>query len=105
MSSRSVEFRIDEAKVEFWVRVLRDMASSPQVSSLEVAKLAGRLSFGCWAVWGPGARARLAPFFRPSRFALGRLSAAARADLLWWVSFLSSHPLLSASFHPNYKVL
>ena len=26
------------------------------------------------------------------------MTAAARADLLWWVSFLSSHPLLCASF-------
>ena len=94
----SLQFEVDSAKVTFWLRLLRDMAEAPRVSAVDLARLAGRLSFGCWAVWGPGARARLAPFFKPSRFVLGRLSAAARADLLWWASFLSSDPLLSSSF-------
>ena len=95
-SERSVVFEVARSKLDFWLQLLRDLLEAGEASSLDIAKISGRLSFGCWAVWGPGARSRLAPFNRPFGASRGRLSAALAEAASWWVAFLASVDWLAA---------
>ena len=94
--SRAIVFQVEPSKLAFWRDLLSDLLQAGSSTDLDLSKVTGRLSFGCWAVWGPGARSRLAPFFRPARLSRGRLSPALLQAVRWWVSFLASSPSLSA---------
>ena len=79
---------VDSGKVTFWLSELDTLVASGRVDSQEARRLAGRLSFGCSAVWGRLPRGRLSRLFQAahgSKVDPTRL----RADLRWWLSFLA----------------
>ena len=97
----SLTFRVDAAKAAFWREELLLFATHPALKLL--LKLVGRLAFGCQAVWGPRAAARLAPLFRAlsdgAPYAGGSLAANALAAAVgWWRSFLDAAALTSAVY-------
>ena len=52
-------------------------------------KLAGRLSFASWAIWGQISRCRLVGIFQQIREWSSCLNPHAREDLQWWFSMIS----------------
>ena len=86
--SDSLEFEVEESKVAFWVQQLHEVAEGRPQSPQELHKLVGRLSFGCWAVWGQGAAAQLAPFYR-AVFSGDVRSPGLREAAQWWIAHLS----------------
>ena len=90
-------FRVDSAKVEFWITELTRLAADGP-SRRPLVKLAGRLSFGCFAVWGPRATARLVPIFRSLRGAAPRASSDLTDCFLWWIAFLRHNGASSTAF-------
>ena len=58
----------------------------------------GRLSFGCFAVWGPRATSRLVSLFRVLRGAESPSSPAFADTLRWWSAFLADFGTSSSYF-------
>ena len=85
----SVFLTIDPDKLSFWITELRRLLSDDTVPPAAFAQLAGRLAFGCAAVWGSLPRARLRPLHRAAAsLSVSRheLSAALR----WLLAFASA---------------
>ena len=55
---------VDSGKVNFWLAELDTLASRGLATSSEARRIAGRLSFGCSAVWGRFPRSRLSLLFK-----------------------------------------
>ena len=83
-----VIFEGEPAKVRFWLSQLEESAAGSPAAIRGLPKLVGRLSFGCWAVWGQGAAAYLAPLYRAIRS--GRIDLSSlEGPISWWVRLLS----------------
>jgi len=83
-----VIFEVEPAKVRFWLSQLEELSAGSPAAIRGLPKLVGRLSFGCWAVWGQGATAYLAPLYRAIRS--GRVDLSSLEEpILWWVRLLS----------------
>ena len=89
--------RVDAAKLTYWLRALQDMCASG-ASRRDLVKMAGRLSFGCFAVWGPRVTGRLVPLFHALHGVISLRHPALRGALTWWTSFLATAGQSSSSF-------
>ena len=93
---------VDSGKVTFWLSELQALISDGSVTSEAARRLAGRLAFGCSAVWGRFPRARLSSLFRLAHGAfVDRIKLS--KDLVWWQSFL--HTTNSATVHLGVREL
>ena len=87
----SLRFSVEAAKLAFWGAELDALIAHPCMRPL--VKLTGRLSFGCFAVWGPGPAAYLVAFYAVLRMGLPREPQRLLRFLevlRWWRAFLSA---------------
>ena len=91
---------VDSGKASFWLDQLRCAAQAGTLSSPEARALAGKLSFGCSAVWGRLPRSHLNHFYQ---LAAGTMVAPALvlAELSWWQRFMLDHKATSVSLSPD----
>ena len=93
------ELEVEPRKAQHWIRELARLAEGGALGSREAARLAGKLSFGCAAVWAGAPRAQLRPLFRVAA-GLGPDGPEVREALSWWAAFLAASPVAVRALAP-----
>ena len=83
-----VHLAVDSSKATYWLEQLKQFVVARQLSHPQAQTLAGRLSFGCHAVWGRFPRLRLSLLYRMAA-GLPVDPQALMVDLAWWRRFLA----------------
>ena len=81
-------------KVAVWMSSISSSLDSGALHQKAASKLAGRLSFAAWSVWGPLARSRLRHLYIHSLRGDTAISSHLSKDLRWWLSCLETLPAL-----------
>lgn len=91
-SGHPVGFRPDEAKASRWRQELQQVLSTGLASAACIERLAGRLNFGCEAVWGALGRSHLRSLYQfahaSHHLRVGPLPQDLLSDLHWWAGQL-----------------
>jgi len=81
--------RLDAAKTEVWIEMINGILLSGQLAQHDAEKLAGRLNFLTFSVAGRSGASRLSRLYTATYKPCSALSEGLRADLRWWLQFLS----------------
>jgi len=81
--------RLDAAKTEVWIEMIKGILLAEQLTQHDAEKLAGRLNFLTFSVAGRSGASRLSRLYAAIYWPSTDLSAGLRSDLRWWLQFLA----------------
>ena len=87
--SQFLRATVEPRKLEVWLTTISSSISSRQLPHGDAVKLAGRLSFAAWALWGQVARSHLRRLYDHVVSGSCTLSSASLDELRWWRDRLS----------------
>ena len=82
--------RLEAGKSRVWLEQIDEAVSRQTLSMMAGQKLAGRLCFGSWAIWGPEATSHLKSLYAHVYQGGGLVSQELASDLKWWKSRLTA---------------
>ena len=82
-------FSLEAGKAQVWLGQIEAALSAGVLSLHDGQKLAGRLCFGAWAIWGPESTSHTKSVYAHVARGGGSLGPRVIQDLLWWQSTIS----------------